>query len=58
MKVESIRTFCMMKNLLENTDLNINSWLINWDYMNGYLKGGQIQTNKYFIIYQLIIMII
>ena len=26
--------------------------------MNGYLKDGQIQTNKYYIIYQLIVMIL
>ena len=27
-----------MKSLLENADLNINSWIINWGYMNGYLN--------------------
>ena len=58
MNVGSIRTYNMMKNLFENADLNINSWLINWGYMNGYLKDGQIHTTKYYIIYQLIIMII
>ena len=47
-----------MKNLFENADLNVNSWLINWGYMNGYLKDGQIHINKYNVIYQLIIMII
>ena len=47
-----------MKNFLKNADLNINSWLINWGYMNGYLKDGQIHTNNYYIIYQLIITII
>ena len=47
-----------MKSFFENTDLNMNSWLINWGYMNGYLKDGQIQTNKYFTIYQLMIIII
>ena len=50
MNVECIRTYNMMKNLFENTDLNINSWLINWGYMNGYLKDGQIHTTKYHII--------
>ena len=48
----------MMKNLFENTDLNIYSSLINWGYMNGYLKDGQIHTNKYYVIYQLVIMIV
>ena len=57
MDVEGIRTYNMMKNLFENTDLNINSWLINWGYMNGYLKDGQIHANKYYIIYQLMVII-
>ena len=35
----------------------MNSWLINWGYMNGYLKDGQIHTTKYYIIYQLVIII-
>ena len=47
-----------MENFFKNTDLNMNSWLINWGYMNGYLKDGQIQTNKYYIIYQLVAIII
>ena len=47
-----------MKNLFKNTDLNMNSWLINWGYMNGYLKDGQIHTTKCYIIYQLVVIII
>ena len=47
-----------MKNIFENTDLNMNSWLINWGYMTGYLKNGQIHTTQYYVIYQLIIVII
>ena len=58
MNVKGIRTYNMMKNYFENTDLNINSWLINWGYMDGYLKDGQIHTTIYYIMYQLIIMII
>ena len=54
MNVEGIRTYHIMKNFFEDTDLDINSWLVNWGYMDGYLKDGLIQTNKYFIIYQLI----
>ena len=57
MNVEGIRTYKMMKNFFGNTDLNINSWLINWGYMNGYLKDGQIHANKYYIIYQLMVII-
>ena len=47
-----------MQNWIENTDLNINSWLITWGYLNGYLQDGQIQTTKYTIIYQWIVIII
>ena len=50
MNAEGIRTYNMMKSFFENTDLNMNSWLINWGYMNGYLKDGQIQTNNYYLI--------
>ena len=48
----------MMKSFFENIDLNMNSWLINWGYMNGYLKDGQIHPTKYYIIYQLVVIII
>ena len=47
-----------MKNFFKNTDLNINSWLINWGYMNGYLKDGQIHTTKYYVINQLMVIMI
>ena len=47
-----------MQNWIENTDLNINSWLITWGYLNGYLQDGQIQPTKYNIIYQWIVIII
>ena len=58
MNVEGIKTYNKMKNLFENTDLNINSWLISWGYMNGYLKDGQIHTTKHYIIYQLMVIMI
>ena len=58
MNVEGIRTYNMMKNFFENTDLNMNSWLINWGYMTGYLKNGQIQTNESYIEYQFVVIII
>ena len=57
--IESIRkVYLKIKNYIENTDLNINSWLIKWGYMNGYLQNEQIQTTKYNIIYQLMVIII
>ena len=47
-----------MQNWIENTDLNINSWLITWGYLNGYLQDGQIKPTRYTIIYQWIVIII
>ena len=47
-----------MKNLAKNIDLNINSWLITWGFLNGYLQNGQIQTTKFTIIYQWMVIII
>ena len=41
-----------MDELIENANLNINLWLINWGYMNGYLQDGQIQITKFDFIYQ------
>ena len=41
------KMFNKIKSFFENDDLNTSSWLINWGYMTGYLKDGQIQTNKY-----------
>ena len=41
-----------MKNLIENANLNVNSWLINWGLMNGYLNKGEIQTTKFGIVNQ------
>ena len=47
-----------MEKLIKNTDLNINSWLINWGYMNGYLQDGQIQTTKFTIFNQWLVIIV
>ena len=47
-----------MENIFENADLNINSWLINWGFMTGYLIDGQIRSTKHYIIYQLVVTII
>ena len=47
-----------MKNFFENADLNINSWLINWGFMTGYLIDGQIHSTIYHIIYQLVVIMI
>ena len=47
-----------MKDFFENTDLNINSWLVTWGFMNGYLKDGQIRSNKYASFYQLMVVLI
>ena len=43
--------------MIKNTDLNINSWLIKWGYMNGYLYNGKIKTTKFSIIYQWIVIL-
>ena len=48
----------ILKNFIENTDLDINSWLIKWGYMNGFLQDGQIQPTKNTIIYQSLVIII
>ena len=37
----------MMKSLFENPNLNINSWLINWGFLNGYLKDGLFIRTKF-----------
>ena len=43
----------MLRNLYhEEYNLNINSWLINWGLMNGYLDNGKIQTTKFGIVNQ------
>lgn len=47
-----------MINLIENINLNINYWLINWGYLNGYLQEGEIVTTSYSFIYQLLVIII
>ena len=52
------RVHLKMVNWIENTDLNINTWLINWGYMNGYLQDGQFHTTKYTIFYQLMVIMI
>ena len=36
-----------MNNLIKASNLNINSWLINWGYLNGYLKDGKIEPTKF-----------
>ena len=36
-----------MKKLIENSNLNINSWLINWGLMKGYLHDGIVETTKF-----------
>ena len=46
-----------MKIWDENTDLNINSWLIKWGFMNGYLYDGQIKTTESNIINQWMVII-
>ena len=46
------RAHLKMQNWIENTDLNINSWLITWSFLNGYLKDGQIEATRDTIIYQ------
>ena len=43
----------MLENLyLQEYNLNINSWLINWGLTNGYLDKGKIQTTKFGIVNQ------
>ena len=56
--IESIRSRLKMQSYIENTDLNINSWLIKWGHMNGYLQDGKIQATKYTIVYQWIVITI
>ena len=36
-----------MIKMIEKTNLNINSWLIDWGLMCGYLKGGVIHSTKF-----------
>lgn len=36
-----------MDKLIDKTNLNVNSWLINWGLMKGYLHDGIIQTTKF-----------
>ena len=54
----SFKKYLNVKNLIENADLNINSWLIKWGFINGYLKDGQIHTTKFTIIYQWTVIMI
>lgn len=36
-----------MKNLIENANLNVNSWLINWGLLSGHLKDGIFETTDF-----------
>ena len=36
-----------MNKLIGNTNLNVNSWLINWGLMPGYLRNQIIETTKF-----------
>ena len=47
-----------MEKLIKNTDLNINSWLINWGFLNGYLQDGQTQTTKFTIFNQWLVILV
>ena len=47
-----MKTHFKMEKLTETSSLNINSWLINWGYMNGYLVDGIIETTKFGVINQ------
>lgn len=40
-----------MIKLIEKTNLNINSWLINWGLMSGYLKNGVIHSTKFGVVF-------
>ena len=43
----------MLENLYQQEfNLNINSWLINWGLINGYLNKGKIQTTTFGIVNQ------
>lgn len=44
------KTHFKMNELTDNLDLNINSWLINWGYLNGYLQERNIKTTKFGIL--------
>ena len=39
-----------MNNLIKASNLNINSWLINWGLMKGQLNGGILETTKFSLI--------
>ena len=36
-----------MNHLIEKSNLNFNSWLINWGLMKGYLIDGMIEATKF-----------
>lgn len=36
-----------MNKIIENTNLNINTLLINWSLMNGYSHDDVIETTKF-----------
>lgn len=36
-----------MIKLMNNPNLNINSWLINWGFLTGYVNNSKIQNTKY-----------
>ena len=54
----------MIKFLIKNHNLDINSWLINWGFLNGQLKDGLFiktkfgQINQWFCVLTMIINII
>ena len=41
-----------MNKFFSSSNLNINSWLINWGYLSGYLYDGVIESTKFGIINQ------
>ena len=47
--IKRITHFNMIK-LIENTNLNINSWLINWGLMSGHLNDGVIHSTKFGVV--------
>ena len=43
----------MLRNLYrQKCNFNINSWLINWELIDGYLSKGKIQTTTFGIVNQ------
>lgn len=47
-----------METFIENTNLDINSWLINWGLMRGYYKDGVIRMTKFGLINQLFVILL